>query len=140
MTGHYTLVREFNGPRPSIVTLCGSIRFGEAFRRAEIELTLTGHIVLLNVMRSGSFTVATIAAGLDALCQRKIDLSDWVLVLDVGGYVGESTRREITYAQSIGIPVRYLTDWAPTIAAEAPGAHVHRALTAAGLTRLGGAA
>lgn len=32
---------------------------------------------------------------------------DEVLVIDVGGYVGESTAREIAYAQSTGKPVRY---------------------------------
>jgi hypothetical protein len=29
--------------------------------------------------------------------------------IDPGGYVGESTRREIAYAESLGKPVRYLS-------------------------------
>ena len=45
---------------------------------------------------------------LDELHKRKIDLSDSVYVLNVGGYIGESTRSEIDYADSKGIPVVYL--------------------------------
>lgn len=39
---------------------------------------------------------------------RKIGLADEILVLNVGGYIGESTRQEIDYAQSLGRRVRYL--------------------------------
>jgi cell division protein FtsB len=45
---------------------------------------------------------------LDELHKRKIDLADEVLVLNVGGYIGESTRSEIEYARKLGKPVRYL--------------------------------
>jgi nucleoside 2-deoxyribosyltransferase len=45
---------------------------------------------------------------LDELHLRKIDLADEVLVLNVDGYIGESTRREIDYAVAHGKPVRYL--------------------------------
>jgi cell division protein FtsB len=45
---------------------------------------------------------------LDELHKRKIDLADEVLVLNVGGYVGESTRSEIAYAKRTGKPVRWL--------------------------------
>ena len=30
-------------------------------------------------------------------------------IVDPGGYLGESTRREIAYAESLGKPVRYLS-------------------------------
>ncbi len=46
---------------------------------------------------------------LDTLHLRKIDLADWVLILNVGGYIGKSTRRELEYAQSMGKPVKLLT-------------------------------
>ena len=45
---------------------------------------------------------------LDELHKRKIDLADEVFVLNVGGYVGDSTRSEIEYANSIRRPVTYL--------------------------------
>jgi len=148
MISEYTLIRGFNGPRPPIVTLCGSTRFAEAFRTATFDLTLSGHVVLSigcdtktdNALWSDPATAAAIKAELDTLHLRKIDLADWVLILDIGGYIGESTRREIAYAQAIGVPVRHLTDWARPTAGEAPGQQVHRALSAAGLVRSGGAA
>lgn len=45
---------------------------------------------------------------LDELHKRKIDLADEVFVLNVGGYIGESTRSEIEYAKSLAMPIRYL--------------------------------
>jgi hypothetical protein len=44
---------------------------------------------------------------LDALHFRKIEMADEVLVLDVGGYIGESTRNEIAHATKLGKPIRY---------------------------------
>ena len=46
-------------------------------------------------------------AVLDALHLRKIDLADRILIVNPGGYVGESTRREIAYAQAVGKPVTF---------------------------------
>jgi hypothetical protein len=40
--------------------------------------------------------------------KRKIDMADEIFVINVGGYIGESTRGEIAYAKSKGIGVRYL--------------------------------
>jgi len=40
---------------------------------------------------------------------QKIRMADEVYIVDPGGYVGESTRREIAYAESLGKPVRYLS-------------------------------
>ena len=44
---------------------------------------------------------------LDALHLRKIDLADRVLVVNPGGYVGESTSREIEYAHATGKPISF---------------------------------
>lgn len=44
---------------------------------------------------------------LDALHLRKIDLADRVVVVNPGGYIGESTRREIAYARASGTPVAF---------------------------------
>ena len=46
-------------------------------------------------------------AALDELHLRKIDLADRVHVINPGGYIGESTRREIMYAQATGKPVSF---------------------------------
>jgi len=45
---------------------------------------------------------------LDELHLRKIELADEVLILNVGGYIGESTRRELQHAQQLGKRVRFL--------------------------------
>lgn len=116
--GFHDLVRDFEGDRPTIVTLCGSTRFGQAFQDANLRFTLAGMIVLSIGcdMRSdakifgevAADELAKIKACLDALHKRKIDLCDEVFVLNVDGYIGESTRSEIKYAQKLGRPIRYL--------------------------------
>lgn len=45
---------------------------------------------------------------LDKLHKRKIDLADEVFVLNVNGYIGESTASEIAYAEMRGKDIRYL--------------------------------
>jgi hypothetical protein len=105
--------------RPRIICLCGSTRFEQDFRRVAAELTLGGAIVVKPdvFMNDGHAdkahlppVTAEVKQALDALHFRKIDLADEVLVLNIGGYVGESTRREIDYARGHGKPVRYLVD------------------------------
>ena len=104
--------RDFGGPRPTITVLCGSTRFYEQFREQNLLLTLAGHIVLsigCDTKSDGDLGVAGLFGPgakerLDELHKRKIDLADEVLVLNVGGYIGESTRSEIEYAE----PIRYL--------------------------------
>ncbi len=97
---------------PKIVCLCGSGRFMDAFNTAEESETLQGHIVLTigcntkDVARDANYERHK--PMLDELHKRKIDLADEVLVLNVGGYIGQSTRSEIEYAQGLGKPVRYL--------------------------------
>jgi hypothetical protein len=105
--------------RPRVVCLCGSTRFYEAFQRANYEETMAGRIVLSVGFYPHSSELAhgeqigcddEQKKKLDELHMRKIDLADEILVLNVGGYVGESTTREIAYARSTGKPVRWLND------------------------------
>jgi nucleoside 2-deoxyribosyltransferase len=44
----------------------------------------------------------------DEVHKRKIDLADEVLVVNIGGYYGDSTKSEIGYARACGKPVRFL--------------------------------
>lgn len=92
--------------RPEIVCLCGSIRFVTKMRAANRDLTLAGVIVVAPGEADEVVTDEQKAA-LDALHLRKIDLADRVLVVNPGGYVGESTRREIAYAEATGTPVEF---------------------------------
>lgn len=103
--------------RPRRICLCGSTRFIEQFATATWELELQGHIVLGCTLlpawfcgvRSHFAEATGTKAQRDWHHLRKIDLADEVLVLDIGGYVGESTRNEIEYAKQIGKPVRYVS-------------------------------
>ncbi|MBQ9499208.1 MAG: hypothetical protein Q4D30_06115 [Bacteroidales bacterium] len=97
-----------------IVTLCGSTRFKEQFMQAQKELTLQGCIVISVGLfgHAGDAEVWTegTKAMLDDMHLRKIDLADEIFVINVDGYIGESTRREIAYAKQTGKPVRYLCE------------------------------
>lgn len=97
---------------PEIVCLCGSTRFFKAFDEQNLRLTLEGKIVLSigcnTKSDEGLSLTAEDKARLDDLHMRKIDLCDKVLVLNVGGYIGESTRHEIEYAMAHSKPVLYL--------------------------------
>jgi hypothetical protein len=99
-------------PRPLVVCLCGSTRFYDAFQKANFDLTMSGAIVLFAGFdpKSGAGLGITEdqKVALDELHKRKIDLADEVLVLNVNGYVGASTRSEILYARKLGKPIRWL--------------------------------
>ena len=92
--------------RPEIVCICGSSRFMTEMRAANRELTFTGVIVVAPSDADESPTPEQKAI-LDTLHLRKIDLADRVLIVNPGGYVGESTRREVAYAQSTGKPITF---------------------------------
>lgn len=105
--------------RPRIVCLCGSTRFYEHFQAANFAETMAGRIVLsvgFFAHRPEAMPIHGETVGitpeqkieLDALHFRKIELADEILVLNVGGYIGESTRREIEHATELKKPVRYL--------------------------------
>ncbi len=99
---------------PEIICLCGSTRFGDAFHEQGWLLTLVGKIILtIGVCKhaqdhGGEALGPDVAEQLDELHLRKIDLADSIRVLNVGGYIGESTRKEIEYAEATGKTVVYL--------------------------------
>ena len=92
--------------RPEIVCICGSTRFVDEMRAANRDLTCAGVIVVAPGEADEVVTEEQKIA-LDALHLRKIDLADRVLVVNPGGYVGESTTREIAYARAAGKPVSF---------------------------------
>jgi hypothetical protein len=92
--------------RPEIVCLCGSTRFVDEMRAANRDLTFAGVIVLAPGEADALITHERKTA-LGALHLRKIDLADRVVVVNPGGYVGESTSREIAYARATGKPISF---------------------------------
>ena len=101
--------------KPTIVCLCGSTRFMDTFHEVGWQKTLDGEIVLsvgvskhLPFAHGAEFIGQDVADALDELHKRKIDLADYVMVLNIGGYIGDSTRSEIEYAEAQGKRVDYL--------------------------------
>jgi hypothetical protein len=109
-----------NENRPKRVCLCGSTNFTEAFQKAQLDETLAGRMVLTIGcdMKSDNelfknkteYELAEIKRNLDELHLAKIDLANEVLILNVGGYIGESTRRELEYAKKHGKKIRWLEE------------------------------
>ena len=95
-----------------IITLCGSTRFKDAFMETQKRLTLDGNIVISVGLfgHSGDDEVWTegMKEMLDDMHKRKIDMADEIFVINVGGYIGSSTRSEIEYAAATGKAVDYL--------------------------------
>lgn len=102
--------------RPIIVCLCGSTKFKEEFIEfiaANFRETMAGRIVLSVGWFShtdGEIYTPTKEEKkmLDDLHLRKIDLADEVLIINLGGYIGESTRREWQYAKKKLKLIRWL--------------------------------
>lgn len=94
--------------KPQIITLCGSTRFKDLFLEAARDLTLQGWIVLMPGVfgHADNFEwTEKQKKNLDELHLEKIRMSNAVFLLNKGGYIGDSTRREIEYAASLKIPI-----------------------------------
>ena len=104
-----------------VITLCGSTRFKDEFMEAQKRLTLEGNIVISvglfghsgdqevwENMDEGTLTKTK--EMLDDMHKRKIDMADSIFVINVGGYIGDSTSSEIEYAKQHGKDVRYLEE------------------------------
>ena len=95
-----------------VITLCGSTRFKDQFLEAQKRLTLEGNIVISVGLfgHSGDDEVWTEGTKemLDNMHKRKIDMADAIYVINVGGYIGDSTRSEIDYATKHGKEILYL--------------------------------
>ena len=102
-----------------VITLCGSTRFKDAFMEVQKRLTLEGNIVISvglfghagdsevwEDMDEGTLTKTK--EMLDDMHKRKIDMADEIYVINVGGYIGSSTKSEIEYAKATGKGIRYL--------------------------------
>lgn len=102
-----------------VITLCGSTKFKKEFMEVQKDLTLKGNIVISvglfghsgdnevwENMDEGEFTKTK--EMLDDMHKRKIDMANEIFVINVGGYIGESTKSEIEYAKVKGKKINYL--------------------------------
>lgn len=104
-----------------VITLCGSARFKDQFMQTQKELTLQGNIVIsVGLFRNSGDqevwenmdegTLTKTKEMLDDMHKRKIDMADEIFVINVNGYIGDSTKSEIEYAKTHGKKVRYLEE------------------------------
>lgn len=97
--------------KEKVITLCGSTRYKDEFFAALENLTLAGNIVMLPGYfghQEGAIPISeSVKENLDALHKKKIDMSDAIYVINKDGYIGESTKSEITYALAHGKEILY---------------------------------
>ena len=97
----------------AVITLCGSTKFKNTHLAEMARLTLEGNIVIpcgLYGHADGHGLTEDQKLALDELHLRKIDISDRIHVINVSGYIGESTSNEIAYARANGKEITYYDD------------------------------
>ena len=108
----------YDNKKYPVITLCGSTRFKDEFIETQKRLTLQGYIVLSvglfghsgdeevwENMDEGTLTKTKEMR--DDMHKHKIDMADEIYVINVGDYIGDSTKSEIEYAKARGIKVKY---------------------------------
>lgn len=101
---------------PEIVCLCGSTRFEDAFKDEQFRLTVEEQAIVLTVAGCWKDDHDDVwdeiddedKGMVDDLHFRKVEISDRIHVLNVGGYVGSSTSNEILHAEETGTDVTWL--------------------------------
>lgn len=98
------------------ITLCGSTRFKDEFVRYNTELSLRGHVVYSIAWAKEDESSAGSGIKMDEKTKQNLDLvhlakilnSDMIVIVSDGSnYVGDSTRREIVWAQMNGKAVAW---------------------------------
>ena len=92
-----------------IITVCGSIKFSKEIKEITEKLTLEGNIVLSPIeltKRIDDYSKEDIQL-LGKVHKEKIKISDEVFIVNVNGYIGDSTKSEIEYAKSMNKKINY---------------------------------
>ncbi|MDE6441911.1 MAG: hypothetical protein K2L12_04050 [Clostridia bacterium] len=85
-----------------VVTICGSMRFSKDIMRIATKLeTDKGYCVLQPVYNSEDKVFNDIELQNIVIAHyKKIDISDAIYVVNIGGYIGKSVSEEIEYAKA----------------------------------------
>ena len=95
-----------------IVTLCGSLKFQKEMMEVAEKMALKGFCVfnpVFPVLENYQIKEEQLQKMKEAHFKR-IELSDAILVVNANHYIGNSTNREIEYAQKLGKEIRYVFD------------------------------
>ena len=97
------------------ICLCGSTRFLGDFLVWNKRLTMAGGVVysIGSVLPAKDGENSEIGFILDRIHKKKIASSDAILVLDLQGYLGDSTKSEMAFAEEFNIPVVLLSEIVP---------------------------
>ena len=100
--------------RMKVITVCGSLRFINEMMEITEKMELQGNCMLVPIYNTArpnkdTFTKEE-ALMLDKVHKERIKLADAILVVNVDGYVGNSTKNEIEYAKSLNKEIIYYTD------------------------------
>lgn len=91
-----------------VITICGSMLFAGEMKSIAYRLeTKKGYCVLQPVYSEGAVVPDSVESELKQAHFRRIDISDGIYVVNKGGYIGESVRAEIDYAEERGKEVIY---------------------------------
>ena len=95
------------------VTICGSMRFSDEMKRIAflLESSFGFNVLQCTYNKSGLALTQQMLQRLENAHLRKIDLSDFVYIVDVDHYIGDSVRMEIDYAREKCKPVLYHSDF-----------------------------
>jgi len=96
-----------------IIAVCGSYKFRKEMAEVAEIMTLAGNCVLTpnELTRDSKDDYTEEEAQLiDMMHKEKIRLSDAIIVVNVGGYIGKSTQSEIEFAEKLGKEILYYTD------------------------------
>lgn len=91
-----------------IVTICGSMRFEDKMMEISKELEIKNKYVVIQCIYSNDKFTEKEQQILSDLHYNKIKISDAIYVVNVNGYIGNSTDKEIEYAKKLGKEVMYL--------------------------------
>lgn len=99
--------------KSSIICLIGSTKFKKEFEHAIREETLNGNIVLSVAQFSHADNLSISESEktiFDKVHLKKIEISNTVLVINAGGYIGESTKRELQYAKNLNKSIEFFRE------------------------------
>lgn len=93
-----------------VVTICGSMKFKDKMMEVARDLEIKNKYVVIQCVYSNDKFNEEEQVLLADLHYKKIDISDAIYVVNVDGYIGTSTKKEIEYAKSLNKEILYYTD------------------------------
>lgn len=95
-----------------VIAICGSLKFKEEMIKIAIQLELTGNVALIPIFPTNNEMNYTEEEKtmLGKMHKEKIKIADAIFVVNINGYIGESTKREIEYAKAQNKEILYLEE------------------------------